>query len=1009
MEVQIADVQSEIAGYREQLSEKLRELGAGLPTGTPERQEYDEARSAYLNFRAQVTRHRETQGLKRGEIKAAEDAIEAAQGRRDEAQNEVNSAQSALADAEEQLDQMDEDDPGRAALQTCRDQARRELALAERKLDRAVDDIARFTEQRRQLQAQLDEEIRLEGVAQQSADRALARMDQALGRPSGYTEEQIASIEQLISAAEARLSNLQSELASIDGEIAAMREAEARRLTEEQDRHSGVLPEEFENASMGGPATRLSDLDGGVGSDDLADGINCLEASTEYALQNGQRVLLLRDSTIDEQAEEALGEPTHHAVVVNPDGLVTFDGYHRVVPPQPVDEYLAASGYSRFEHVGTDGLPDGTYVGPVDPAVLTDPAMRQAAFQPGGALAGVPPEARFSDLQVQVPAQLDPAIPRSSENVPTVQPPVQAVSLQDLDPILRQQLEAAWALADLLGLPAGFTLEGGRVFVSETGQLMMLVDSDGDGQPDQSVPYDRTASSALAVFDGVNMTEPAAVNAAVQTAAASANPPVEILDVTRPLTAEQIEAYRRMGYTVVVADQATWQTATTSAANPSDETAAALGTAQGSAPLYFLVGGPNVPRDRAQIGEGTANLLWSGEASQEDVGIFVRYVNTRDYADPANDARLLAIIQNVSDYDSLEAAWAAVMEIEALESGTTVVSDDGVHGAGAVTEWWEPPESVGTHYNVPWAPGTRIDSNGGRVELPAEYLENGLIYAADGQVGYRYYNMDTDEYIYIFGARQIVLNQGDSRTVNTYWRSTDLPGAPDFAYEGGLVQSVQRDTSGNLMREVTLVSLPEVRNSFQSQDWDGPRITFTDVWYGLDDQGQQVVVGAYVYRFNSGVDPMDASTRLLLGAGGLTIQDTREWAAQLRPLLGPSINDGSLQYIIDGQDLAVTPDGAVYYRLPGTEQWQLAVTGTDLTVLAVQQAEAELGPIDLENLTPFQAERIAFYLLEGENWFDLGLSPAQIARRDELIAGQRAGTLTEAEHEELNILLMLAA
>ncbi|MEW6278881.1 MAG: hypothetical protein AB1758_09680, partial [Candidatus Eremiobacterota bacterium] len=46
---------------------------------------------------------------------------------------------------------------------------------------------------------------------------------------------------------------------------------------------------------------------------------------------------------------------------------------------------------------------------------------------------------------------------------------------------------------------------------------------------------------------------------------------------------------------------------------------------------------------------------------------------------------------------------------------------------------------------------------------------------------------------------------------------------------------------------------------------------------------------------------------------------------------------------------------------------------------------------------------------EGENWFDLGLSPAQIARRDELIAGQRAGTLTEAEHEELNILLLLAA
>jgi hypothetical protein len=218
---------------------------------------------------------------------------------------------------------------------------------------------------------------------QQLVAEALTELDALRNLPEGSTEQELASSSEVQAAqarvdeVQARIDALRARLAEIDNRIAQIRVQNQH----EQPPSAGTLPSEL-IGQTGGEGSALTE---GL---DASDGYNCWESSATYAAANpGQQVQLLSDS-----------DGTNHAVAVSEDGeWVTFDGTNQVDPPVRVEDYLARSrDYQRFVRA------DQTSVGPVDPQVLLDPALRAQALRPGGALDGVPAGELFADSGEQV-------------------------------------------------------------------------------------------------------------------------------------------------------------------------------------------------------------------------------------------------------------------------------------------------------------------------------------------------------------------------------------------------------------------------------------------------------------------------------------------------------------------------------------------------------------------------------------------------------------------------------
>ncbi|GMU51992.1 MAG: hypothetical protein AMXMBFR33_11380 [Candidatus Xenobia bacterium] len=996
-EASVSAAEQELATLRTELANRMTAMQSELGDDPNARRASEEAQRTYLEAREQSTQSKAAQAEKQaqktelaGEIPVQEQARQQATDARDQAQQTIESASDEIAGLEGELASVQEDpeNPGAAASerdrlrsllngarQRKRDAERRKaeaearLAAANERLTALHDQIARLETELAELATSIQE-------ADERARLALEQMDAARGVPPGTTAAQIADLETRLAAAEERLLQARAELGRIDAEIAGI---EARLAAEESARQAreAAARDTAPEVGDGGAASSLDSVLGGVDEQDRADGLNCLEASLVYAEENEQDVLLLEDPDLD--PDQAEGETlTHHAVVVNSQGMVTFDGSRPLIPPVPVETYVNTSGYQRFSSQ------QGVEVGPVPPSFLTDAELRARALAPGGALDGVPAGAVFRDPPVQVPERFPTEQALPDDNVPPVEPPVYRVDLSDpnLPPYLADQIQAANSMAGALGLGSGVSLDpsGQYAYVNAEGILVQVT-------PQGVVPYG-SGPSVLQIFDGVRMDNPVAVQQALDRAAELTGQGARVLPgVDQPLTAEQVAELQSLGYTVAVVDTAAWSA---SACRPLDDPGLVTSTGQrgGSASVYLLIGGPELD-EPAAIETGTAAVLFSQEASQSQVQQFVDFVNHRQYQDPVLNVRMQRVLTDIEQYGSLEEAWAAVMEIEARAAGTVRVGPevDCPVPSQTVTPQWTPPASFDERTNDLDFEGLRIDAGGGRVELGEGFEavggSGGLVYDENGQPGYAYENVNTGQVVYVFGARQVVRTQGGTEIADTYWVAP--AGLSESGPTGGLLRSTQTDqASGTVLRTITLTSLSE------------PAAAFTDLWYAPDGQ----VVAAMVRPIGSG-NPLEVGNDLPrdFSMAPDSVRATFENYQNV-------VRMGDANWVT-GDDLVLTEEGAVHYRLPDTQEWICAATGRDPVVAAVSLAEAELGPIDLSQPTSAQIERITGHML-GENWLDLGLTAEQLTRRDELLALQESGSLLEGQLDELNSLLMIS-
>lgn len=996
-EAGVSSAEQELATLRTQLASRLTAMQSELSDDPSARRSCEEARRTYLEAREQSTQSKAAQAEKQaqktelaGEIPVQEQARQQATTARDQAQEAILSAAEEISGLEGELASVQEDpeNPGEAASERDRlrsllngarqrkRDAERRKAEAEARLTAANERLTQLNDQITLLETDLAELAAAIQEADERARVALEQMDAARGVPSGTTAAQVADLESQISAAEERLLQARAELGRLDAEIAGV---EARLAADESARQAreAAARDTVPQVGTGGAVSSLDSVLGGVDEQDRSDGLNCLEASLVYAEENEQDVLLLEDPDLDPDQVE--GETlTHHAVVVNSQGLVTFDGSRPLIPPVPVETYVSTSGYERFSNE------QGVEVGPVPPSFLTDAELRARALAPGGALDGVPAQAEFRDPPVQVPVRfsIEQALP--DDNVPPLEPPVYRVDLSDpnLPPYLADQIEAANSMAGALGLGSGVSLDpsGQFAYVNAEGVLVQVTG--------QGVVTYGSGPSVLQIFDGVRMDNPVAVQQALDRAAELTGQSARVLPgVEEPLTAEQVAELQSLGYTVAVVDTAAWGAA---ACRPIDDPGLVTSTGQqgGGASVYLLIGGPDLD-EPALIQTGTAAVLFSQEATQSEVDQFVEFVNTRQYQDPVLNVRMQRVLTDIEQYASLEEAWAAVMEIEARAAGTVRVGleVDCPVPSQTLTPEWTPPSSFNERLNDLDDQGLRIDAGGGRVELAGEFEavggSRGLVYDENGQPGYAYENRETGQIVYVFGARQVVRTQGPTEIADTYW--VPPAGLPESGPTGGLLRSTQTDlASGSVLRAITLTSLGQ------------PQSAFTDLWYAPDGQ----VVAAMVRPIGSG-NPLEVGNRLPrdFPISPDSVRDTFENYQDV-------VRMGDASWVT-GDDLVLTPEGAVHYRLPGSREWICASTGRDPVVAAVSLAEAELGPIDLSQPTSAEIERITAHML-GENWLDLGLTAEQIARRDELLSLQESGNLFEGQLDELNSLLMIS-
>ncbi len=571
---QLQSAQAELATTRER---KLNCLGEALADPAA-RQQFEAASQDYQSSQANQAQLKSTRGQKTQELSQTRSQITVQEAKLESATADRAAADGQVADLESQVQTATTPDQqeGQAALQSQLSAARARAQESARRQHEAQASLEALRASEGALTAELAElEISL-ADEEERGHQALARMDEARQVQPGATAGELASdpaiaqAESRVQALESQVGQLQTRLSEIDARLAAL-QAELER---QQPPDAGLLPAELEG-NEGGPASSLiSDLNG-------EDGYNCWEASTLYALANpGQELQLLQDS-----------DGSHHAVTVSGDGnWVVFDGNQRLEPPVRLSDYRArnqAEGHDYRFFV----RPDGSTVGPVPPSILSDPVLRREAFQPGGALWGVPETAGFADspAEFRIPASIQ-ASSHPDDHRPPLDPPLRRVALVDLPTNLQSQIRAAVAMAVNTGTGSGVSLDstGQAVYIDASGQLVELTRTGAVG-------YHTTRPSVLRAFDGVDMHDEQAVHSAMNVALSlSGQGPGQALSLDRPLTAEEVEAYQALGYSVAVLDPEHGLAAIRPSGSQGAQDITNISSQPDARPVVMLLGGPEL-------------------------------------------------------------------------------------------------------------------------------------------------------------------------------------------------------------------------------------------------------------------------------------------------------------------------------------------------------------------------------------------------------------------------------
>jgi len=322
---------------------------------------------------------------------------------------------------------------------------------------------------------------------------------------------------------------------------------------------------------------------------------NCLDASIEYAAETDGEVILL-DPAPDGPSS------TGHALVRNEEGYwdpstgntyETFEDWQAAsADPASTPSPTQGELYQVTPELGLDettGEPRGIS-GRALYEITTAPASeRGQLLQELSTEIGVSPtffgeHAYANGGPITVPSGV------ATQQFPEDPSGVTRVNVADVGEPLSSQLQASYAVQTNTGAGAGVSI------VPQDGALYVAVNADGqlvDLQNGTPQVFQSGTVNTMSVFANVNMEEPAAVQQAYATALSlTQEQPVQALPTTEPLTADQVAAYQALGYTVAVLDPANGNAAIRppDAANSGD--IANIGSAEGSEPVYVLVGGP---------------------------------------------------------------------------------------------------------------------------------------------------------------------------------------------------------------------------------------------------------------------------------------------------------------------------------------------------------------------------------------------------------------------------------
>ncbi len=267
----------------------------------------------------------------------------------------------------------------------------------------------------------------------------------------------------------------------------------------------------------------------------------------------------------------------------------------------------------------------------------------------------------------------------------------------------------------------------------------------------------------------------------------------------------------------------------------------------------------------------TASMLWTDEVSQEDAGNLVGQINSFVSSDPEAQAMVDDLIANIDQYSYAE-AMAIFERARGQDVGTVVIGNNGQFDTtgqpGATIDQTNATYnqlSKTGEMNYGAGEGQVINSQGGQVILGNQYVSmapDTQLLDEHGNIGYAYQNTQTGQIIYIFNAREIVVNNANNQPAlsTTYLIKTD-GNVPYHDYSGGMIQMQQFDASGNTSREVTVTAASLAPSRADSEN--NPAInnpTFVDTWYGTNGQ----VLDTNVYQASSSMGGRDNAASSLI-------------------------------------------------------------------------------------------------------------------------------------------------